>query len=591
MAKIPSTLIDQIRAQSDIVEVIGQYVTLKKAGRNYKGLCPFHTEKTPSFTVSPDKEMFYCFGCNTGGNVFSFLMQHEKIGFTDAAKILAERAGITIPSEVWQDKRPRDDMEALHEANAFAARFYHHQLVETATGLKAREYLGKTRGFNEHTWEIFQLGYAPESWDILLKNAQKAGFSIPILEKAGLIKKSEKGTYYDAFRGRIMFPIMHSNGRVIGFGGRILTGEGPKYINTPETPVYSKRQSLYGLAQSKSAIAGSKQVILVEGYADVISLYQAGVTNVAAPLGTAFTAEQARILRRLADQCVLLFDSDVAGENATQRGIDILLAAGLEVRVARILDGKDPDEFVRKYHKKGIDTLLTNAKNVLDYMVEHADTRSAEAKARSIEQILHTLAQIPDEIRISLYLSQLSSHFDIAKEKLMSAIRAKDKTIRRQLLASHRRTSQPRAASIPPAELKLLALMLTNAELFDQTFEHLYLDDFSSPQVKRVIELVYKYQDWSAPEIDLHTILNEEANPHLNSFLSKLILQQQQIVDPEKTYIDCIQQIKIRRINRDLAELRQQMSHCTDEHQLAQLNADYKALNLKKQEIRQTIIS
>lgn len=579
MSRIPSNIIDQIRAQSDIVDIIGRYVTLKKAGRNYKGLCPFHKEKTPSFTVSPDKEIFYCFGCGAGGNVFSFIMQHEKVGFGEAARLLAQHANIKIPIETERDPQTTSEIDILYEINAFAARFFHHQLIETAAGLPARQYLGKQRGFNEETWRAFQLGYAPDSWNAFLKNAQKAGFSVPTLEKSGLIRKSEKGNYYDAFRQRIMFPIFNVGGRVIGFGGRTLGDDQPKYINTPETPIYQKRQSLYGIHLTKKAIQHAERVVIVEGYADVISLYQAGIENVVAPLGTSFTDDQARILSRLTRKCVLLFDSDLAGEKATSRGIDILLGANFEIQIARIPDNKDPDDFVRKYHKNGLERLLTNSKNFLDYMIENANLSSPDEKTRSVEQILQSLAKISDDIRLNFYLDQLAGSMGISLDKLASAIQTSDQQIRQKLLTQPKHTID---SHIPAAEFKLLALMLTNMDFFNQAMTDIGMDLFSSPKIQRVIELIYQYQDWNADTIDIHYILNEEANPHLNAFISKLLWEEEQFIDHEKTYQDCISKLKINQIEHDLTEVKKKMALCRDLNQLDQLSIQYKKLILQR---------
>ncbi len=338
--RIPEETIEAIRAAIDIVEVVGEYVPLRRRGANWFGLCPFHEEKTPSFSVNPHLGIFKCFGCGRGGDVFAFIQQIEHVSFVEAVRMLAERAGIPLPDgeEEADDPRP-----ALYHALRFAARFYFEQLTQSEAGQVARAYL-KQRGIHPEAVRRFGLGYAPNAWDALLKAATEAGIRSEVLEQAGLVlPRKERGGYYDRFRHRLMFPIFSHTGRVVGFGGRLLEPdpEQPKYINTPETPVYHKGRILYGLYQARQALRTQEEAILVEGYTDVIALHQAGIEHVVATSGTALTPDQARLLARYVRRVVLLFDADAAGQQAALRSIELFLERGDVIARERALHRVD----------------------------------------------------------------------------------------------------------------------------------------------------------------------------------------------------------------------------------------------------------
>ena len=366
----PSAWLDELLHKNDIVSVVSEYVELKPKGRKLWACCPLHGEKTPSFSVSPDKQLFYCFGCHAGGTVIQFVMDMERLTFYEAVQQLANRVGMELPNEIndREMQRQRAYKKRIIEANTEAARYYSRCFLNPATGKDAQAYAAK-RGLNAEIVTRFGIGYAPDTWDSLLKLLKGKGYSEKELVDAGLlVHNTERNTVYDAFRGRLIFPILGVNGQVLGFGARVMGDEKPKYINTGDTPVYNKRNNLYGLYLHKNEKLDD--LIMVEGYMDVIGLYKAGVKNAVASLGTALTQQQARLLKRYVEKVFIAYDGDAAGQNAMVRGLDILKAEGLEVRVITFPDDLDPDEYVQIYGKEGFDRLKENALSLNAFKLE-----------------------------------------------------------------------------------------------------------------------------------------------------------------------------------------------------------------------------
>ena len=365
----PSAWLDELYAKNEIVTVISSYVELKPKGRKLWACCPLHGEKTPSFSVSPDKQLFYCFGCHAGGTVVQFIMDMERLTYPEAIKYLADRVGMEMPNEV-NDKelqKIQKHKNRLYEANKAAAKFYLDCFCDPVRGKPGREYAAG-RGLSSEIISRFGIGYAPDGWNNLMDHLILQGFTQNELLDAGLLVKNEnKNSVYDTYRGRLIFPIIGLNGKVLGFGARVLNDDKPKYINTGDTPIYNKRNNLYGLYQNKNAKLAD--LIMTEGYMDVIGLYKAGVTNAVASLGTALTEQQAKLLKRFVDTVYIAYDGDAAGQNATVRGLDILKAAGLEVRVISFPDNLDPDEYVQIYGKEGFDRLKENALTLNEFKV------------------------------------------------------------------------------------------------------------------------------------------------------------------------------------------------------------------------------
>ncbi len=397
MALFDQAFKDEVRSKNDIVEVISSYVKLEQRGNRYVGLCPFHAEKTPSFHVIPQQQFYHCFGCKASGDVFTFLQEREHMSFYETLVHLAKRARIPLPKEerTPEEEKAYRERRALFDALDLAARFFHNQLL-TEPGKAGLAYL-TGRGLTEETIRRFRLGWAPGRGG--LHRALRSRFSDDVLVKAGLIMPRREGSgYMDAFFERVMFPITDLTGRVIGFGGRILEGNGPKYKNTAETPLFTKRHVLFGLAQAKEAIRTKNQAILVEGYMDVIMPHQVGVDNVIAPLGTALTEEQCKLLRQQAEQVIVAFDSDTAGQMATLRGLEILYDTGCDVRILRLPDGKDPDEFIRAHGVAGFQQCIAEAMPLVEFKLRRAIERNPESKTKAVEAVARVLIDIQNEV-------------------------------------------------------------------------------------------------------------------------------------------------------------------------------------------------
>jgi DNA primase len=416
---IPDHIIDEIRERADIIEVIGEVVALKKRGKNFVGLCPFHPEKTPSFSVSPDKQMYYCFGCQTGGNVFSFMVEYEKLSFPDAVRALGERTGVEVPDR----ETIADDPNApLFHANRLAAEFYHHHLVESPDAEMARSYL-EERGIERQAWETFLLGWAPDEWDALTGEASRQGTDAQTLIAAGVAARSEKtGGIYDRFRGRLCFPIRSVGGKVIALSGRRLDDGEPKYLNSSDTAVFSKGRTLFNLDLARSQIRREGAVIVVEGNFDLVGLYQAGFRNVVAPLGTAMTSAQARILKRYTSTAYLAYDGDTAGERSAFRASDLLLAAGFAVRVVSLPEGRDPDDVIRDGGAEAFAALVEAGQDVIDAKLavvrSRVDLTDVMKKRRAISRLLKSVKVVPDPVTQSLYLDKISAGLSVPRETL-----------------------------------------------------------------------------------------------------------------------------------------------------------------------------
>lgn len=411
--------IEHVRAHSDIVNVINDYVTLKRKGKNYWGICPFHGEKTPSFSVNPEKQLFYCFGCGAGGNIFTFISKKEGLSFVEAVKKLAQRANIPIPDgektpEEQQREQERTELLAVLK---YTAALFHSNLMKSAAADPARQYL-KKRGILQQTIDKFQLGYAPAEWDALFKQLQRRGFSPQVIEKTGLCLPRGKGTgYYDRFRSRIMFPIHNAQGAVVGFGGRVLDDTQPKYLNSPETPLFNKRHQLYGLHFAGPAIKNSGRVIVVEGYMDVITAQQQGIGEVVASLGTALTPEQAKLLLKHTYEVYIAYDADAAGRSAALRGLGILSGLGANVHVLSVPEGKDPDDFIRKRGQEAFLELLQNAKGLIPYYLTQAmaeeEITTPAGKGNVIKKMFPLLAALKNEIEIDEYLRMIAGQLKV----------------------------------------------------------------------------------------------------------------------------------------------------------------------------------
>jgi DNA primase len=418
-------LVEKVRKSVDIVTLISESVPLKKSGRKYRGLCPFHSEKTPSFYIDETKQLFYCFGCGTGGDTFKYVMLRENVEFPEAVRLLARRAGIAVPD--LRGGARASEREALTSACRAAAELYRRILDGSAEGAPGREYLDR-RGIGAAAREALQLGYAPDRWDTAREALARQGFRPEVLLAAGLLQRREDGGgLYDRFRGRILFPILNLTGDVIGFGGRIV-GEGePKYLNSPETLLYNKRENLYGLHHARQALKEAGEAVVVEGYLDWASLFQAGVRNAVATLGTSFTDEQASLLRRFTEKVVVNFDADAAGASATRRALEGLLARGFNVRVLQLPHGKDPDAFLRSASPEAYRELVAAAPSCFEFLVDAAsrtrDLSDPAELAAAVREVVPVLAQIPGRIERSRYVALLAERLRVEDALLLAEIR------------------------------------------------------------------------------------------------------------------------------------------------------------------------
>ncbi len=414
----PDDFVERVSERSDIYSVVSRYVPLTQKSGRYWGRCPFHNEKTASFCVSPDKGFFYCFGCGAGGNVFKFLSLIENISYFEAVKLQAERLGIDLPTQRYspEQDRQRREQKVLFQINETAQDFYHECLIKTARGEIGRKYFAG-RGITAETIQTFKLGYAPDEWENLLPQLTRRDFTAQQIESVGLIAKRKNSSgYYDRFRARVIIPIADERGRVVGFGGRILGNADestPKYLNTPETPIFNKRRILFGLDKSARAINSAGCAIVVEGYMDAISLFGAGVQNVVATLGTAFTPDHAKLLLRYARKIIFCYDSDEAGQRATIRALPIVQAAGAEVFIVQVPDGKDPDDFIRKHGKDAFDALIRNASTLIDYRMKYVLARAELAtpvgKVQALREILPVVVKIADTAARNEYTKKIAA--------------------------------------------------------------------------------------------------------------------------------------------------------------------------------------
>jgi len=497
-------LIADIFAGNDIVDYVSKYVQLKKNGRNYTGLCPFHNEKTPSFHVNSDKQLYHCFGCGTGGNLIQFVMRSENLDFTDALKLLADNAGIILPEEdnSFDDERHRK-RQRIYEMNAVAARFFFDSLVNPDIGEKAQAYLSERR-LSKKTVKTYGLGYAPKSYDALLNYLKERGFLEEEIIEASLAV-SRDGKVYDKFRDRLMFPIIDVRGNVIGFGGRIISQDEnseykpPKYLNSGETPAFDKGRNLFSLNLAKKT--ETSRLILVEGYMDVISVYQAGIPNVVATLGTALTENQAKLMCRYASEILICYDMDEAGRKAVMRAIDIFSSVGGRTKVVKLKNAKDPDEFINKNDiatfKKALDNAVPSTEFRLSVVrIEH-DITQTEGKIRFLGEAAKVLSKVKDPIEVDAYINNLSEETEISKEAIYSEYRKytntknNDKNTFRKRDIAGRLGDEKKRTHDSRAEIQLLNLISRDGKIYKGVKKFIGADDYSTDTLKHIARYVY----------------------------------------------------------------------------------------------------
>lgn len=488
---IPEEKISEILNTSDIVDVISESVILKKAGRNFFGLCPFHSEKTPSFSVNAGKQIFHCFGCSSGGNVLSYVMKYHGITFPEAAKMLARKYNITVETrEIDPAKRKELNLkESLFRLNKTVMGVYSDTLNSSGLGSRAKKYL-EQRGISDETIRQFYLGFSPDSWETIVKVLREQKISKKVAVQSGLIlERKQNSGYYDRFRNRVMFPIFDVNMQVAGFGGRVMDDAMPKYMNSPETPVYNKSRILYGLHAAKQFCRQEGFVYIVEGYLDFLSLYQHGIKNTVASLGTALTSDHVRMLKGYAARMILVFDSDAAGINAAKRSIKIFMKEGVDTRVLVLPDGSDPDSYVMAQGAKAFNDLASNAKTVMQFLLQVAiDTHglTVEGRVRILDDMKQHLVHIQDSALRSLYVKELSETLNIDEKAVLEKVREVylNHSTKRSPLADNKKDEERLESD--RREEQMISMMLNYPEIIDEIKNRDVLDYFYSEKLKRI---------------------------------------------------------------------------------------------------------
>lgn len=575
---IPEKVIDQIRDRTDIVEVLSAYIPLKKTGRNYKAPCPFHHEKTPSFVVSPDKQIYHCFGCGAGGNVFSFLMKHENLEFPEAVEMLAQKAGIALPHESAASRAASSLANELYRIEDLACTYFQQCLVQHKA---ARDYLA-ARGVGQETIAALRLGFAPEGWQGLLTYLAKQGVGGDRAEKAGLAIPGEKGGYYDRFRNRVTFPIIDIRDRILGFGGRVLDASLPKYINSPETPIYSKGRNLYGLHASKEAIKKRGSALIVEGYLDFIVPYQAGVQNIIATLGTALTVDQVKLLKRFAGTVVMVYDPDAAGEAASIRNLDIFISEDVNVYIAELPAGYDPDGFIRKFGVDEFQSLIKKSRNVFDYKFEKLakrfDARSLHGKTQIVAEMLPTISKINNAVFKSGMIKRLGEKLSVDEDAIrteMKKLKGRDPEDRRQAVP----VSGKRDAAT--AEKVVLALLLDHAGMIEKIMPRLALEEFRDTSVREVAGVIYAMHRENIEVSPAGLISHMDNRTDAAGLVSEAVAILEMLMDKEKALEECVARIKKDNMKDRLARIQEAIRQAhgrQDEAQVRQLVAEYNGL-------------
>ena len=562
---------EQVKSAVDMVDVISGYVSLKKRGQNYWGCCPFHGEKTPSFSVNPGKSMFYCFGCHEGGDIFKFIMKIENCGFMDALKLLAGRYGIPVPerqktaAEIAREKQ----RNGIYDANALASRFFQACLLRTAYGKPALAYLAG-RGITQEIIERFTIGYALDNFTALVSSLGRRGCQPELLVQAGLVAEGGRSGFYDKFRNRVMIPIKDSRGRIVGFGGRVLDNSTPKYLNTSETQWFNKRRLLFGLDIAARSIRQSRQAIVVEGYMDAISLHAAGIDNVVASMGTAFAEEQAKLLKRMTEEVVFCYDSDGAGRNASVRAVSIARTAGLKVRIAGVPDGKDPDEFVRHHGRQAFLDVIAAAQEGIEFQIAETlaqnNLSSLAGKVEAVSNILPFLLECKTEIEASEHIRKLAQQLTIDEGLIMEEYRkaARGGGAKRELPVHVPQV--PHAGIGQQAEELLLCLLLERPELCGRCEEVIDQAGFTTAAQNDIFVLLL-----AGCPLDK---LCENLDSTGQSLLAKLLAAPLPEGDREKLLEDCLRQLQRTYLEKEYekhSRLAQEYERLADERFVSEL--------------------
>ncbi len=573
---IPQEILDEIVARCDIVSVVNEYVPLKRKGSNYQGLCPFHNEKTPSFSVSPGKQIFHCFGCGKGGNVFRFIMEIEGISFMEAVEKLAKRANVKLPEKEMtaEQKRRLEQRKRYLQINDFAARYYHKVLMETSQGKPYRDYL-KKRQISDDILVKFQLGATPNGWDNLYQALKKRGVSAQEMLDLGLISESRKsGQYIDRFRQRLMFPIGDEKGNIIAFGGRIIDKDSSpqKYLNSPDTPLFHKSRNLYGLHLARNGIRNADQAIIVEGYMDVISCHQHGITNAVAPLGTAFTQEQGRLLMRSTYQMGISFDGDAAGVKATMRCLDILSDLGCTARVIQIPDQADPDEYLKSYGKEAFEKLIAEAQELVMYKIarymETTNTETINGKMKVVSMLLPDLRKMQSAVARESAIRQISIRLAVSEKAIWDELRTNTETAEigkktddsssgQDFISPTGKINENIEGKIESkVEKNILHVLFDRPDFLQQVEQYGGIELFSEAAAGLYQE--FKQSIQRCGKVDSAWITQEKGQ-----LLADLLMDELHITDQEKSINNALWQLKSERLDQEYQRLSQRLTENT----------------------------
>jgi DNA primase len=571
----PATL-EQVRSASDIVDVIGGYLPLKRAGANFVALCPFHKEKSPSFNVNPSKQIFHCFGCHKGGDVFTFVKEYENVDFPEAVRRLAERARIPLQFEDGGTDAPqRHIKEQLLQVHEAIAQRWQTALRSDPGAQIARDYLAH-RGVSDEAVQLFRIGYAPDAWDDTVNWARGRNFSPDLMEKSGLILRREGGQgYYDRFRGRLMFPICDEQGRVIGFSGRILSSDAKtaKYVNSPETPIFTKSKVFFGLDKSKRAILDAGFAIVCEGQLDLIACYMAGVKNIVAPQGTAFTGDHTRILRRYVEEIVLCFDSDEAGQNAAARSLDHLLASGLAVRVAQVPAPHDPDSYIKEFGGEAFQQLISGAQGFFDWYLKRlcatndlATDKGRLAVLREMGAALHKTGNV---VLIDTYSQKTAHRLGVSAQSVLAEFR---KTVPAYAAPDPESFDELEAQQTAPPNMTerwLLKLLLSDERYIPWAVEHLRPEWIEHPGVRDIVNARFAAHEEGSFE-NLASFLDRLPGAHLAALVTETTADSKPLPNPERQLRDIVVRLRNQEIDRRMAGLVQRLHH-PDTHEAERL--------------------
>ena len=590
MVQYSDDLKEEIRSANDIVDVVSQYVTLKRSGRNYFGLCPFHREKSPSFSVSPDRQYFHCFGCHKGGDVFTFVSEIERLSFKETIEFLAERGHVTLPTienEGFNEKQYLKDR--MYKINIEAAKFFHERLYQPLAKI-AQNYV-KERKLDNSTLKAFKIGYSGE-YNELYKHLKAQGFKDNEILATGLVNRNDRGEFIDRYRKRLMFPIMTVAGKVVAFGGRRLDNneKTAKYINSNENLIYSKKQHLFALNIAKQS--DSKQLILVEGYMDAISLHQRGIHNVVASLGTALTEEQGRLLRRYSEQVLMAYDSDGAGQEAIMRGLEILQNQGVDARVIQMEGAKDPDEYIIKYGSERFNLLAKNAISLVEFKVKMLrnkyDLENATDKVRFLKQITKVLSEVDNKIEKEIYIDKISEQYSISKEAIYAEVNketyknreSEDKKLNKAVPNKKKEEVEEISENVINREKMILYLLINYYEeaIVDIT-SNIVSDDFKIPVNKKIFEVIINEKETNKEKI-LKSLANIE-NSEMQSQISEIMVSDYEINSVQKCIEDVIISYTKDRLNERKFEILKELENS---------NLDKENIKMLEKELNNVII-